>query len=82
MVIPEIEEHPLDGDALPEHEPALSDPERYCMPEPGDENLSAFALDCKYHVPFEGTVFEIRKDPDPAILQYRRRKKAMQTNLD
>ena len=40
----------------------------YFVPEPGDENLSPMMLDCKYHVPFEGTVFARRPNPDPEIL--------------
>ncbi len=47
----------------------------YFVPEPGVEDLSPMMLDCKYHVPFEGTVFAIRPDPDPEILAERRQRK-------
>ena len=40
----------------------------YFVPEPGDEDLSPMMLDCKYHVPFEGTLFALRPSPDPEIL--------------
>jgi len=47
----------------------------YFVPEPGDEDLSPMMLDCKYHVPFEGTVFRLRRDPDPEILAELRQRK-------
>jgi hypothetical protein len=46
----------------------------FFVPEPGDEDLSPMMLDCKYHVPFEGTVFALRPDPDPEILTALRRR--------
>jgi hypothetical protein len=47
----------------------------YFVPEPGDEDLSPMMLDCKYHPPFEGTLFALQPDPDPEILAQLRRSK-------
>ena len=49
----------------------------YIDPEPGDEKLTPMQLDWKYHVPFEGTLFDIRPDPDPDKLREMRRNNAM-----
>src|SRR5579863_8858447 len=49
----------------------------YIDPEPGDEKLSPMQLEWKYHVPFEGTVFDIQPDPDPEKLRKMREKNAM-----
>jgi hypothetical protein len=50
---------------------------RYIDPEPGDEKLSPMELEWKYHVPFEGTLFPLRPDPDPEKLREMRERNAM-----
>ena len=57
---------------------ARSDKKRpYIDPEPGDEKLSPMELEWKYHVPFEGSLFPIRPDPDPEKLRKMRGHNAM-----
>ena len=51
----------------------------YFVPEPGDEDLSPMALDCKYHVPFEGTLFALRPSPDPEMLTELKARKGERT---